>query len=272
MRKNNPPNVAVGLTIVLSILSAPVTHADTFTPGCSVPFASIATNPSIDSNCGNEGGAFGGSHPDTPQHRAQNRAKNNLCATGTPSRITVVTMKNLQKRTDQLKAAHQLKFGGSNNLPDDRSVLQGLVTTTDGNTVGEGNLVVFVGKIQDTRAGSTETVNCGLSGIVNNDIHLVLGGTDCNSVVAEMIPHGRPSSWNRTKLNQVHRPVRVTGQLFFDASHVPCAGGVPVGTNPKRLSNWEIHPVYGIDVCTKTTINGCRFDDSGVWVPLDQTP
>jgi hypothetical protein len=100
-------SVAGSFIILLSTMTAvSITHADTFVPGCTVPFSSIATNAPIDSQCGKEGGAFGASDPDTPPHRAQNRAKNNLCATGAASRVTAVTMKQLQQVTNQMKAAH----------------------------------------------------------------------------------------------------------------------------------------------------------------------
>lgn len=36
--------------------------------------------------------------------------------------------------------------------------------------------------------------------------------------------------------------VRVTGQQFFDGSHVPCA--TTGCRNPKRVSLWEIHLIY----------------------------
>lgn len=120
-------------------------------------------------------------------------------------------------------------------------------------------------------------MNCKLSGSDSNDIHIVLGGTkqgaECSSITAETIPHLRPPSWNRTALNKIHKPVRIRGQLFFDASHVPsCSGGAPVGNNPARCSNWEIHPVYAVDVCKNTSLAACVFDKDSVWVPLDQLP
>jgi hypothetical protein len=60
-------------------------------------------------------------------------------------------------------------------------------------------------------------------------------------------------------------PVRVTGQLYFDSSHFPCSGGQGAGEgNPKRVSLWEIHPIYKFEVCT----SGC--DGAGTWLPLDQ--
>ena len=37
---------------------------------------------------------------------------------------------------------------------------------------------------------------------------------------------------------------------FFDGSHVTCtAAGQPIGSNPKRMSLWEIHPIYTFEVC-----------------------
>jgi len=51
-------------------------------------------------------------------------------------------------------------------------------------------------------------------------------------------------------------PYRVTGQLFFDASHKVC----PCGTSncsPVRASLWEIHPVMKIEAMRK-----------GHWEPL----
>jgi hypothetical protein len=275
VKRSRSPLAAV-LALLLSVACVSPVHADAYVPGCAVPFAAISVNHPIDNECGNEGGAFGPGDPDIPEQHAQNRAKNNLCAAGTPSRVTILTMKKLQQITNQMKAAHQLKFGAPDILPDDRSVLQNIWTTSDGNTIGEGSLVLFVGFIQKTKPGGVETVNCGLSGAENDDIHIVLGGTtqaaECSSIVAEMIPHFRPTSWNHTVLNTIHKAVRVRGQLFFDASHVPCSGGASVGTTLKRLSDWEIHPVYGIDVCKNGSLAACRFDDDSVWVPLDQVP
>jgi hypothetical protein len=60
--------------------------------------------------------------------------------------------------------------------------------------------------------------------------------------------------------------VRVTGQLFFDGSHSPCAGGKG---SPKRASLWEIHPVYALDVCSGKTIADCPVDDETKWQPLE---
>jgi hypothetical protein len=31
---------------------------------------------------------------------------------------------------------------------------------------------------------------------------------------------------------------------------------------------WEVHPVYAIDVCKNTTLANCKDDNAAVWVPL----
>jgi hypothetical protein len=63
-------------------------------------------------------------------------------------------------------------------------------------------------------------------------------------------------------------PVRVTGQLFFDASHKLCTNGKAVGGNPARQSAWEIHPVYQADVCRHQTLSECEADQADVWIPI----
>jgi hypothetical protein len=67
---------------------------------------------------------------------------------------------------------------------------------------------------------------------------------------------------------QVSNPVRVRGPLFFDASHVPCTPDKEA--NLARLSLWEIHPAYAIDVCSETTIATCGIDDESLWTPLNE--
>lgn len=64
-------------------------------------------------------------------------------------------------------------------------------------------------------------------------------------------------------------PVRVTGHLFFDASHKPCESDTDP-TNPKRISLWEIHPVYAIDVCVNGTLASCPAANDSKWIPLDK--
>ena len=59
--------------------------------------------------------------------------------------------------------------------------------------------------------------------------------------------------------------MRLTGHLLYDASHRPCRPGHPA--RPARLSSWEIHPVYAIDVCKNSTLGGCAANDDSKWTP-----
>jgi hypothetical protein len=64
--------------------------------------------------------------------------------------------------------------------------------------------------------------------------------------------------------------VRFTGHLFYDGSHPkPCVNGKPQGSS-RRISAWEIHPIYAIDVCTNTSISGCPVDQPNKWKPLHE--
>ena len=95
---------------------------------------------------------------------------------------------------------------------------------------------------------------------------LCVVGVICN-IVGELSPHHRPAAWSAVNVNKVARAgalVRVEGQQFFDSSHVPCKEGAPVGSNPKRVSLWEIHPIYSFEVC----VSNCN--GAGTWQPLSQ--
>jgi hypothetical protein len=68
----------------------------------------------------------------------------------------------------------------------------------------------------------------------------------CERLNAEITPHFRPDKWLKmVDLNISPRPLRITGQLFFDASHQPCRPDKR--NNPNRFTSWEI-AVYDI-VC-----------------------
>jgi hypothetical protein len=240
-----------------------------FTLDCdnpSFPSPEPATNLGIDKSCGSAGSG-------TAAEAAQNKLKNNFCAAGEPSNISFSDMKDLQQ---QVEENADINFGNHNSADrkkgptDDRSPLADL---------GEGKQVVLTGYVLISRQEGGESVNCGSKFPPKNprdpkyhDIHISLVPTqdvtnECSSVVAEMSPHHRPDSWNRANVQKVASagsPVRVTGQLFFDSSHVPCDGAQPSAGNPKRFSLWEIHPIYKFEVCT-ANCNG-----TGDWVPLDE--
>jgi hypothetical protein len=130
--------------------------------------------------------------------------------------------------------------------------------------------------------GSGESVNCKnklSSEIDRNDIHIVLAApgekNDCMSVTAEISPHFRPDAWRRfhnmgqnslgEDINleakgvdfKKIQMVRITGPLFYDASHEPCSPGHR--SSPARRSLWEIHPAYKLEVKNK-----------GVWQTFDE--
>jgi len=238
--------------------------AQEFVPSCPLPFDSIKEAHPIDSSCGPNGVAT------AEAHRAQNRIKNNFCATGSPVRVTFNTFVRLQSAAEQ----KHVSFGSSNSLPSDRLLLAGIYTTSSGVKLGEGSPVKYVAFVLDahhSNVSNGESVNCKKGGKSNNDIHIALGRTPnedlCNSVTAEMSPHFRPPACDQlTEIHIGNRPVRITGQLFFDASHKPCKG--TSRPSPQRASIWEIHPVYAVDVCSHTTLSGCNANDESVWTPL----
>src|SRR5262245_48378950 len=211
--------------------------------------------------------------------------KNNLCATGEPITLSKTTFKSLQRKTSELKNAGEITYGKF--PPEDRSKLHD-VLTVDGASIGEGTVVRYVELVSEARHSnfdSGESVNCDKKGAAANEIHLdvlpYLTDTACQRVSAEMIPHLRPTSWNRVAGTGAKRkrvdpfegtPIRITGQLFFDGSHTPC--GEPTGGADgrflARVSNWEIHPVYAIDVCALSSLSECPVDDESVWTPLHE--
>jgi hypothetical protein len=267
-------------------------------PTACNPFGLLATPREIDETCGLQGDltATSGEH-------AQNRVKNNLCAADTtPAEMTRLTFDRLQNNTPS-KAA--LPWGSRNSIPasDAQRVngLTGVYTTTNGDTLGEGSYVEFVAYILEGHFGGAESVNCNETTRRNIDIHLALVtqrpwtlplanyDTECSSVTAEIIPHRRPIDWeilgrmsgaaagqkligaqSKLKDENLQRPVRIRGQLMFDASHSLCRGGGRISGNPARRSGWEIHPVYSIDVCNVKTLSSCGIHTEPRWTPLDQ--
>jgi len=234
-------------------------------PSCPLPFESIKESHPIDNTCGADG------KTQSEANREQNLAKNNFCATGDPVQLSLQTFAELQQTAED----QNISFGSAQNLPADRSVLKGLYKTSDGKKIGEGSvvrLVAYVVHAHYSNVSSGESVNCKLHGKENNDIHIMLGQstdtTDCDTVTAEMSPHFRPAAWDQLPDLNLKFPVRITGQLFFDASHRPCKNGR--GPNPKRISIWEIHPVYALDVCSNATLAACKATDESAWTPLDQ--
>ena len=251
--------------------SAPATVAALFKPGCQLPFDSIKTaGLEVDAKCTSDGNSG-----NDIKKRLENNAKNNFCAVGTPRPITYEDFKGLQQASDNIP-------GLQNALKESRNALL-KIFPADQPTIGEGTLVQFVAFVAHARhsnvgKGKGENVNCKLTTREDNDIHIEMrmDPTDddpCNGVTAEMSPHFRPDVWNELVRMEIARPVRITGPLFFDNSHHPCRGDVR--PNPKRISVWEIHPVYQFEICkdskvTKLPSPACDVRTNAHWIPLDQ--
>lgn len=260
-------------TLILSTVVLPAfaqtpaaTRRATFKPVCVTP--SFPTPPpkkrlGIDSQCGLTGAGTG-------PEGVQDSVKNNFCARGTPQKITIDYLKGLQAKVEQNPS---INFGNENK--GDRK--KGPTTNRAPlRRLGEGKLVTIQAYVLIARQEGAESVNCGKN-VPNDplfhDIHISLvSSTDidneCSGVVAEMSPHHRPDSWTHLNVEKVAReklPVRVTGQLYFDSSHFPCSNGESAGAgNPKRISLWEIHPIYKFEVCT------ADCDGAGKWLSLDE--
>lgn len=269
---NAPPSQSPSetKTAAANTTSMATETASAIKPTCSEPDFPEPTPLAIDAQCGNDGN--GGKEAE------QNSVKNNFCPPGeTPSDITIAAFQQLQK---DVRKNSSINFGSSGPTTD-RSPLK---------TLGEGKLVTLKAFILKARQEGGESVNCK-GHLVNetsktdfyHDIHIsfvdgankpksgdtkaVSDKKECTGIVAEMSPHHRPDSWTADNVNKVATAqalVRVTGQQFFDSSHVPCSNGAAVGTNPKRISLWEIHPIYKFEVCT----GNCA--GAGQWVSLDE--
>ncbi|MDX6384463.1 MAG: hypothetical protein QOK48_2036 [Blastocatellia bacterium] len=245
---------------------APAPKPAKFTPACTqpnYPTPAPAQSPQIDSVCGLAGAGTG------PEGQ-QNMAKNNFCATGTPQMITIADLTNLQAQVEKNPA---INFGNENKgnrkkgPTTNRALLRKL---------GEGKLVTLKAFVLIARQEGPESVNCEKNvpdHPLFHDIHISLVASpdvtdECAGVVAEMSPHHRPDAWIHGNVEQVATQklmVRVTGHLYFDSSHFPCSNGQGAGEgNPKRVSLWEIHPIYKFEVCT----GNC--DGAGTWLPLDE--
>ena len=219
----------------------------------------------IDASCAADGGS------DQTAKKLESKAKNNFCATDPPVTITPrPCLPFSEKSTRTARSRRILKTVGI--------ALKDLVKVGSGR-VGEGTSVRLVAYLLEAHFPKSnvkkgELVNCKAKGEENNDIHIALVANPneddiCNSFTAEMSPHFRPETWRDVvDLNLGNRPVRVAGAVFFDGSHQPCTAAKK--TSSPRASAWEIHPVYGFDICRFRTKGKCKATDEAVWIPLHE--
>jgi hypothetical protein len=160
------------------------------------------------------------------------------------------------------------------------------VTKTE---VGEGDVVEMTGFIVGTPAARrSDPANCLLVGEEKNTFRINIArhkdDTEFESIIVAMPPHRwegdknvpRNADWTLEKLRWVSRngfEVKVAGQLFFDNKHLANSDpGEVVPNEPKRLSVWEIHPVFAFQVCRRRSAIQCHDPKEAHWEPLEQMP
>lgn len=216
--------------------SGPAAAAPFLTPPCADVIASLNDCPVT--GCGELGDA------------ALNTAKNR---TDIPSAVKRVTL-------DDIRRLPTPRFW---NTGADRSSIQG--------PGKEGSAVSVTAFLLKARAEGKESCNCGLSRRADTDVHLVLvsmmpkektkealSESEEDSVTAEITPRvrGKNEKWLYRNVNDLEGSfIRVTGYLMLDSKHFPQAQvlqGERLNKGLKRATNWEVHPITKLEVCTKS--------------------
>jgi hypothetical protein len=108
---------------------------------------------------------------------------------------------------------------------------------------------------------------------------------ECSSLTAEIIPRQRPEEWDflarlpkkpgalkgalaKIDAHDLHRPLRVTGQLFFDGSHRVCVNGKRQGGQPCGHRIGRFTPSRGCRCLQVQTFTAYEPDDESLWKPL----
>lgn len=200
-----------------------------------------------------------------------NQLKDRSVTDGSTARLTFDDFAALQQEADALVGEKQPLSGAARATLKDLPVSSGKVS--------EGDLVEVVGFIIGVpHSNTSESVNCRLHGVDNNDFHIPLGreanADETEGIVVEMIPQNRPDGWDLGKLKDVESqewPVLVRGQLLYDNKHHVNADPQNLKQgDPKRFSLFEIHPITAFLTCETEP---CDPDDATRWVRLeDFTP
>lgn len=181
---------------------------------------------------------------------ALNTAKNR---TTLPSRVRRLTLDDMRR----------IPQPASWNTGADRTSIQG--------PGREGSAVSVTAFLLKARAEGKESCNCGLSKRADTDVHLVLVSkmpedkskeafeeSEEDSVTAEITPRvrGKNEKWLYRNVNDLEGSyLRVTGYLMLDSKHFPQAQvlqGERLNKGLKRATNWEVHPITKLEVCTKS--------------------
>src|SRR5258706_9417195 len=146
---------------------------------------------------------------------------------------------------------------------------------------GEGKAIRVVAYALVIRKEGGETCNCKLTGPENTDNHIVivspklkkptLAANEPTSQTAEFTPRVRADNhpnFTFETLDPLIKAqggkllVRITGQQMYDSEHA--LGGKPL----KRLNDWEIHPIFGMEYCPKA--KKCTAGSDANWVSIEQ--
>jgi hypothetical protein len=172
--------------------------------------------------------------------------------------LTFQDLHDLQNQANQAVGQHaDLDADGRAKLAD--------FTVTDG-TVAEGSLVQISGFISagaKPHPNTGESVNCRFTQAEDNDFHINIAAkptdTEFAGIVVEMIPRDRNPGWTLKKLLDIQKMklrVLVQGGLFYDNLHFVNADSKhALGGQPKRFALWEVHPITGFFVCSKSNGN-----------------
>jgi hypothetical protein len=127
----------------------------------------------------------------------------------------------------------------------------------------EGTPVQLMGFLKLAKSEGAESCNCDLVSAADTEVHLViverLSDPEVSSVTAEITPRVRAaghSDWTASHISRLERRfLRLSGWLMLDTAHLPrpvLLRGEPPRPPLKRATNWEIHPVMKLEVCTGT--------------------
>jgi hypothetical protein len=134
----------------------------------------------------------------------------------------------------------------------------------------EGRPVRLMGYLKIVKTETSgETCNCELHKQVDTDLHLAItehkADVEGASVTAEITPRVRAAThpeWMAKKIVPLQgKFIRVTGWLMLDTAHLPHSKKVDPqdhgGSSLNRATNWEVHPVLAMEVCT-STVKSCK--------------
>ena len=211
----------------VSSVEAPALPALALTPPCSEDIADITECPIT--GCGEGGDAN------------LNTAKNRSDRASSPNVMTLAQILALRQPPRWTTGADRTSIKGPGK---------------------EGTPVVVKGYLLKVKAEGKESCNCGLGRRADTDVHFAVVAklpdaesptaveqSEMGSVTAEITPRvrGDNEKWLFKNINDLEGEyVRLTGWLMLDTKHLP--PNRPV----KRATNWEIHPVTKIEVCTKS--------------------